>query len=359
MLPDGLETVNQGAFEGCTALTKINIPDSVKAIGDSAFKNCTSLEKLVLPDGLERIDSYAFNGCTALDGIKIPNSVVNIGSGVFDGCDKILEEMEKQDGILYLDNWAIKCDADIKNLSFRAGTKGIASGLGYGDALETVVIPSSLEYAPVFPKSGNLKSVKFEDNSRLTKLSSYAFKNCPKLETIDFGKNSALNMIPNDCFEGCVALKKITIPSEVTNLGASVFANCAKLEAVIFPDGSKLSSIGSSAFANCTSLKSVDIPNGVDFLAYSLFKGSAIEKLTIPESVSTISFYAFQDCAALDEVIFAKTDNWALYNTSGDRGLLYEVDPLILSDPQKAAELVKSLEPDSKNNIIPKLIRTP
>ena len=42
-LPEGLETIREGAFAGCRNLTDINFPGSLKEIEDCAFKDCVNL----------------------------------------------------------------------------------------------------------------------------------------------------------------------------------------------------------------------------------------------------------------------------------------------------------------------------
>lgn len=52
--------VNQGAFENCTALTKVSIPKSVKTIGDFSFRGCTSLTSIGDTSNIEMIRREAF-----------------------------------------------------------------------------------------------------------------------------------------------------------------------------------------------------------------------------------------------------------------------------------------------------------
>jgi uncharacterized repeat protein (TIGR03803 family) len=42
-VPDGVTTIGNEAFEGCSGLTSITIPDSVSNVGDEAFQDCANL----------------------------------------------------------------------------------------------------------------------------------------------------------------------------------------------------------------------------------------------------------------------------------------------------------------------------
>ena len=46
VIPDGVTSIGNWAFSGCTSLTSITIPDGVTMIGYSAFYGCKSLERV-------------------------------------------------------------------------------------------------------------------------------------------------------------------------------------------------------------------------------------------------------------------------------------------------------------------------
>ncbi len=90
-LPDGLQSIGEEAFRGCSELTAIDIPASVTSIGEDAFYDCTSLTAVTLPDGLESIGNRAFCVCSALTSIDIPASVTSIGENAFNGCTSLTD----------------------------------------------------------------------------------------------------------------------------------------------------------------------------------------------------------------------------------------------------------------------------
>ena len=66
---NGVKTIGESAFYGCSDLKNVSIGDSLKTIGNSAFINCRNLEKIRLPKTLEIIYDNAFVNCTNLRSI--------------------------------------------------------------------------------------------------------------------------------------------------------------------------------------------------------------------------------------------------------------------------------------------------
>ena len=62
--------------------TEVTVPDGVDSIGDSAFYGCTGLTKLALPQGLKEIGGNAFLGCEGLSYIDIPDGVETVGDWI-------------------------------------------------------------------------------------------------------------------------------------------------------------------------------------------------------------------------------------------------------------------------------------
>ena len=100
-LLDGLITIEEEAFLGCTGLAEIAIPETVTRIGANAFSGCEKLEKLTLNEGLLEIGAGAFANCTSLKEVVIPASVKKIDETAFEGCEDIVikyAEAAEEDG---------------------------------------------------------------------------------------------------------------------------------------------------------------------------------------------------------------------------------------------------------------------
>ena len=86
---DSVTTIGERAFNGCNSLTSVTIGDSVTTIGENAFRNCSSLTSITVPDSVTSIGEYAFLGCISLTSITVPDSVTSIGEGAFRYCSRL------------------------------------------------------------------------------------------------------------------------------------------------------------------------------------------------------------------------------------------------------------------------------
>lgn len=96
----GLNTLNDGVFEGCSNLSYVEIPSGIQAIKYGTFKSCSSLTEINLTEGLVDItpsfSSYpsiqpgSFQNCTSLSGtINLPSTLEKLGGYAFNGCSSI------------------------------------------------------------------------------------------------------------------------------------------------------------------------------------------------------------------------------------------------------------------------------
>jgi hypothetical protein len=89
IIPNGVITIETGAFYCCIGLTGVTIPNSVTEIGSMAFRSCTSLTSVTIPNSVTSIDHGVFHQCDGLTSITIPNSVTTIGGAAFLGCTSL------------------------------------------------------------------------------------------------------------------------------------------------------------------------------------------------------------------------------------------------------------------------------
>ena len=78
-------------FDGCPysqGCSEVVLSKTIRSIGKNAFyrKNIKSIN---LPEGLESIGEAAFMGCSNLDLSELPSTLKHLGSWAFYGCPKI------------------------------------------------------------------------------------------------------------------------------------------------------------------------------------------------------------------------------------------------------------------------------
>ena len=360
VIPATVSEIGHSAFSYCYGLDSLRIEGDITTIGDSVFFNCYNLTSIyynssiggdvgdenyifynagsstegvtltlgtnaVIPnklfdpvfdenkplitavafeDGQTAITSIYSDGLPYLESITIPDSVTTIEPDAFTGCEGALYN---EYGITYADGWAIFCDEEATAITLRDGIRGIANGVfdSCTDAF-SLTIPE------------NFSNLTAENFASLTNLTHAAFP------------TTAIALIPNNiqnavitsgtsigsyAFEDYTGLTSVTIGNSVTSIGYRAFSGCSSLTSVTIPDS--VTSIGDSAFYNCTGLTSVYISNiaawcGIDFngaytnplsYAHNLYlNGELVTDLAIPDSVTSIGSYAFEDCSGLTSV---------------------------------------------------------
>jgi len=83
VIPNCVETIEAGAFIGCTALT-VTLPSGLLRIGDRAFADCESLVTIKFPFSLKYIGAEAFRNCRSLNLFSAPHGVA-LGENAFIG----------------------------------------------------------------------------------------------------------------------------------------------------------------------------------------------------------------------------------------------------------------------------------
>jgi len=86
VLPSTLQTIGSYAFSGCSALVDIHIPGSVVSIGKNAFEFCSNLSTITLPESLKYLGEYAFSWCETLESVVISDQIETIGIDIFYVC---------------------------------------------------------------------------------------------------------------------------------------------------------------------------------------------------------------------------------------------------------------------------------
>ncbi len=168
------------------------------------------------------------------------------------------------------------------------------------------------------------------DGKSVTAIGNEAFYQNTSLTSLTISGN--VSYIGNSAFEGCTKLANLSLPDSITTVDFCAFKGCTNLADFTIPEG--ITSIGDSAFKDCTSLTSLTIPDSATSISSDTFSGcsnletikvkegntvydsrnncnaiiqtgnntliSGCKNSHIPEGITSIAPYAFQECNGLE-----------------------------------------------------------
>ena len=348
-IPHGVTTIGSSAFYnmGNNVIEKITIPDTVTSIETWAFAYCTRLDCLEIPEGVTEFNLQTLP-YTRLDFIVIPRNVTSI-IGSFWILDKEFGDIYYKGTVDEWKNVSIENPDQITTIYYYSETQPITEGnfWHYVDGVPTVwdayVAPEvpnysiGLEYEIIDDKtcavvgvgtckdldivipavapdgrtvvaigteqhSGALNSYEITSifiPAAVTKIERWAVIGCENVRCItvdennDYFKSIDGNLYTKD---GKTLIryahkgeKEFSIPYGVTTIGSSAFYNMYNngIEKITIPD--TVTTIEGGAFAYCTGLKSLEIPNGVTELNLSMFEFTNLDFVVIPQTVTNIN----------------------------------------------------------------------
>lgn len=361
VIPDGVTSISNKAFIGCSSLTSVTIGSGVTSIDDSAFESCSGLQKVIIPDittwcgikfgnydanplyyahhiisdentettelvipeSVTSIGYIAFLGCSDLISVTIPNSVTSIGSESFKDCDsliKVVVDIEKPIPItretfsnckyatLYV---PVGCEMFYQEAEYWQDFKEIVEiittsyisidGIIYKLNKETkTALVCRIDSKDTDSITIPSSIIIKEETYSVTEIGECAFSGCRYLRFVAIPQS--IVSIGNSAFFGCTGLTNIILGNNITSIGDRAFESCTGMTSVTIPNS--VTNIGNSAFRGCTGLTDIIIGNNVTSIGGRAFEGCiGMTSITIPNRITNISDFTFRGCTGMTSII--------------------------------------------------------
>lgn len=313
-LPSSVVELGSEVFSGSEALESVE-GDALATIGEGLYKNCKALKKAYLPANLTEVPKETFYYCQALESFDLPSSVTLINSLAFRSCGA--PEIGLPEGLVTIDSEAFY-SASLETVNFPSTLKTIGkdaffyckslTGFTLPDGIETikenafsstgvktVTIPSSVTYlGGAFGSCSSLQEAYLPEG--LTTIPKAMFYNCPKLTTCEIP--STVTAIEEQGFYRCSKWAVDVLPEGLETLGEYCFAQTG-LETLVMPNS--VTSIGEEVASECDNLTTLKLSESLTEIPDNAFACSPLEgELVIPEGVTTVGGWAFQDNQATE-----------------------------------------------------------
>ena len=353
IIPNSVTSIGECAFGDCSGLTDLIIPNSVTTIGMYAFQGCSGLTSIIVENGNPNYDSRdncnalietasntllvgcqntiihntitaigasAFVSCTGLTHITIPRTVITIGASAFEACSG-LTSIIVEDGNPNYDS-RDNCNALIETTS-----NTLLAGC------QNTIIPNTVtsigNYA--FYECFGLTSVDIPNS--VTSIGNYAFGKCTGLVDVfchivnpsQVSLGYCVFYLDGDNYSG----RTLHVPNQSSihwyqedtswsQYFESIVESYFEVNGIYYRrlSGSEVA-VASSPYNNEYSGQII-IPETMTFegrtfvvtaINKSAFYGcGGLTSVNIPNSVTSIGDYAFEDCISLSNITVA-SDN--------------------------------------------------
>ena len=171
-VPEGTKTIADQAFRYCSSLNEMDLPSSLESIGNYAFSYC-GITSITIPENVQYIDNGIFEGCTSLQNIYVAED-----NQTFCDIDGVLCNKQMSELIMF--------PSKRSSYAVKDGIRTIRDSAFANSMIADLTLPSSLEtickYA--FDNCCGLTEITIPKN--VTSIERGAFRYCRTLEKVQF-----------------------------------------------------------------------------------------------------------------------------------------------------------------------------
>ncbi|MCL2230251.1 MAG: leucine-rich repeat domain-containing protein [Treponema sp.] len=307
--------------KGTATSTVVIIPSvhnglPVVAITDSGFTSYSNMTGVIIPNGVTGIGNYAFFQCNNLTSVLIPAGVTNIGNFAFDGC------------------------ISLNTIYYGGASSANWTGIAIGSSNTSFLNANRYYYSEVFPELninfrwrfvGGLPKIWMTLGLDFTLIN-----NGTEYSVSNYSETDSEVVIPS-VHEGKPVTRiesfynyniiKIAIPDSVTIIEESAFSSYEGLTSIIVDQNNTMYTSHNGALYNKSLTRLIVVPRGIS--------GS----FTIPNSVTSIGYYAFNGCWNLTSITIPSSltsiDEYAFYYFfygSTNLSITWDYNPALKAD---------------------------
>lgn len=334
-LPFGLKHIGISAFFYCPNIQQINIPDSVEYIDPYAFSFCKGLHTVQLPASLTLISEELFAECDNLKNLSIPDTVTEIGANAFLRCTAfILEKLPA--GIKSIGAAAFANCGNIESLALPGTLESIGEAAFGGTIIDKASFDGTIEKWKAIGGDGcGIAQDKIDFLEHTCDFSGWKYDEHKHWQQCACGKtqNEGAHTGTGKTCDVCGAVLSEALGSGSIDGGLSW--SLSRSGALTISGSGKMPDFSSVANAapwdkQKDKIQSAVIESGVQSISGGAFSGcTALEKVSISETVTQIDLNAFGGCTSLAAFEVAE-GNKAF---SSDGGVLFSADKELLRCP--------------------------